>query len=37
VTAKPPPGKEGAVVILAVALVFFLGVAVGWFLCKGFG
>jgi hypothetical protein len=32
----PPPGKQGAVVILAIALVFFIGVAVGFALGRAF-
>jgi hypothetical protein len=33
----PPPGKQGAVVVMAIAMVFAIGVLVGWFLAKGFG
>lgn len=31
----PPPGKQGAVVLLAVLLVFLIGVAVGFALGRG--
>ena len=31
----PPPSKVGAMVLMAVLLVFLVGVAVGYFLAKG--
>jgi hypothetical protein len=37
-TETPSPRRtEGCLVLAAVALVFLIGVAVGFFLCKGLG
>jgi hypothetical protein len=33
--SAPPPAKQGAVVIVAVLLVFLVGVAVGFVLGRG--
>jgi hypothetical protein len=35
-TAKPPPGKQGAMALLAVGLVFVIGVLVGFVLGRAF-
>lgn len=35
--ATPPPDKQGALVLMALALLFLVGVGVGFALCKGLG